>query len=414
MTTTSVDPSTIDVLNPDTYLHGDPETNGMPWAHYEWLRANAPVFNQRIEEPLMLTHSWVISRHADCMMIDRDAARFASTDGVMLKTVDVSVPHRGGRRLMMTMDGEDHVRNRRVVSRGLKPAMVRALEPSYTAMCTKIVENALSIGAPFDFMKEVAAKFPLQAFCELVGVPEGDRPSLHAWSTVIGNTTDPTLAPSIEAVMEAANNVWEYGAKLAAIKRECPAEDLMSRVAAAHESEQLNDDEMKAMFMMLTNGGDETTRNALGHGLHAFFRFPEQMELFRSDPEGLVDTAVEEVLRWSTPVVTVRRTVTEPVELHGQRLEVDDKVSILYASANFDETVFDNPYQFDITRSPNPHLSMGTGPHVCLGAAVARLELKTMFLTLLRNTELIRQTGPIQYVRESFLRPVRHLPVEFV
>jgi cholest-4-en-3-one 26-monooxygenase len=226
--------------------------------------------------------------------------------------------------------------------------------------------------------------------------------------------TDPDYAPSHEEVFAAMGNLWAYGVTLAEKRCRAPGEDLMSKVAAAFESEQLSEDELMGMTLLLVGAGNETIRNALSHGLHTLLRNPDQMALLREHGDRVLDTAVEEILRYSSPVINFRRTAAERVVLHGQTIEPGDRVAIMYTSANFDPEIFPDPERFDLTRSPNPHVAFGSGRHVCLGAAVARLEIKVALQELLARTTDIKQLGPIEYVRDSFLHGVKRLPVELV
>jgi cytochrome P450 len=359
----------------------------------------------------LVPRAWVLSRYDDVVMIDRDERRFSSEEGATLRLVDMTTRRNSDRPVMMSLDGPDHVRNRRVASRGLKPAMIRELEPRVRELSDELADAALARGR-VEWMSEVASQLPLRVICELVGIPEADRETFHESVETIGNATNPNFVTDPMQVVEAARCVWAYASELAEAKRACPAGDLMSRVVAAHDSEQLTKNELEAMLLMLGLGGDETTRNALGHGIFAFSNFPDQWDLLCSDPERYVNTAVEEVLRWATPVIGVRRTVTEDLVLHDQQIKAGDVVYILYASANFDPSIFDRPYEFDITRRPNNHLTFGTGPHVCLGAAVARLEIRTLLLSLAERVEKFITTDGISYAYDSFLRPVRRLEVE--
>jgi cholest-4-en-3-one 26-monooxygenase len=218
----------------------------------------------------------------------------------------------------------------------------------------------------------------------------------------------------MEESMAAVFAICDYGVKLAERRRLEPREDAISKVAAAFETEHLSEDELMGMMLLLAGAGNETTRNALSHGMHALMRHPEQMALLRSDTDAVIDTAVEEILRWSSPLIEIRRTAIEDIEIQGTHIAAGDPVALFFSSANFDETVFPDPQRFDITRSPNPHVAFGTGPHVCLGAAVARLEVKVMTQELLARTSRIDQTGPIEYARDSFLRGVKRLPVSMV
>ncbi len=400
-----------DVLNPDTYATGDPARNGLPLDQFAWLRENAPCYRQEISDPLLLPWTWVVTRYEDVVTTNRDHHGFPSRFGVTLREMEPTLPAHGGKAAMITMDGADHVRNRRIVARGFSPNVVRSFETRFRTMAVNILDAALAKGS-IDFVHDVATELPLQAICNLMGVPPEDEQQVLEWANTFSVPTDPDYAPSMEDVFAAINGIWEYGAKLAEFRREHPGEDIMSKVAAAGEAEQLDQDEIMGMTLLMAGAGNETTRNALSHGLHALLRHPEQFALLREQRDTILDSAIEEILRWATPVIQFRRTVDHDMELHGQHLLAGDRMTFMYASANFDPNAFPDPESFDLTRTPNQHVAFGTGPHVCLGAAVARLEIKVMLEELLDRTKDIRQTGPIAYSRDSLLRGVKTLPVE--
>jgi cholest-4-en-3-one 26-monooxygenase len=403
----------FDILNPDVYGHGDPARNGLPLDQYAALRERAPCYRQAIADDDLVDWTWVLTRHEDVLQVDRDHKRFVSGRGVTLRNFEPTLVEHGGKPAMITMDGADHVRNRRIVGRGFTPPVVRAFDGRFREICTQVLDKALA-EERVDFVEAVACELPLQAICDLMGVPDEDRADVLRWSNAFSVPTDPDYAPSAEEVFAAVDSIWSYGVTLAERRRTEPGEDLMSKVAAAYEHEHLDVDELMGMTLLLAGAGNETTRNALSHGLHALLRNPDQMALLREDRDAVIDSAVEEVLRYASPVINFRRTAAEPVELHGQAIEEGDRVTIMFAAANFDPEVFPDPERFDLTRTPNPHLAFGTGPHVCLGAAVARLEIKVLFEELLDRTTDIRPLGPISYVRDSFLRGVKHLPVHLV
>lgn len=402
--------TTFNVLDPDLYAAGDPAHNGLPWDQFERLRHEAPVFRQAIHDPLLVDWAWAITRYDDVVAAARDHHRLVSGRGVTLRHFEPTLEESGGKPSMITMDGDRHVRNRRIVSRGFSPNVIRQVETRFREICTTTLDKALAKGE-IDFVEDVSVWLPLHAICDLMGVPDEDRADVLHWTNTFSVPTDPDFAPTMEESMAAVYAICDYGVRLAAQRRLEPREDAMSKVAAAAETEHLSEDEVMGMTLLLAGAGNETTRNALSHGMHALMRHPDQMALLRSNPEGLMDTAVEEILRWSSPLIEIRRTAIEDLEIQGTRIAAGDPVALFFSSANFDETVFPDPQRFDITRSPNPHVAFGTGPHVCLGAAVARLEIKVMMQELLARTATIEQTGEIEYARDSFLRGVKRLPV---
>ena len=405
-----MEPSDIRVLDPDVYESGDPADNGLPHAQYGWLREHAPIFRQDIHDEALVPWTWVVSRHEDVVRVSSDHRTFGSSRGVTLRQFEPTLSEHGGKDAMITMDGERHVRNRRIVARGFAPSVVRRFEEHYRALAADLVDGALDKGS-FDFVDDIATELPLRAICELMGVPDHEQAQVLAWSNTFSNATDPEYAPSPEAVMEAVVGMWNYGLELADRRRADPGEDVMSKVVAAMEQDQLDTDELQGMMLLLAGAGNETTRNALSHGLNALVRHPDQMHLLRTRTKEVLPTAVEEILRWSTPVIMFRRTAMHDTELHGTAVVAGEKVSVLYASANFDERVFVDPLRFDLTRDAHQHVAFGFGPHVCMGAAVARLEIRILLEELLARTAQIEFAGPMVYARDSFLRGVKHLPV---
>jgi cytochrome P450 len=400
----------IDVLDPDLYAAGDPVANGLPHAVFDELRAHHPLHRQRLSDPGLIDWTWVVSRHADVEYIAIHPDPYSSASGVTLRTMEATNEATGGKPAMITMDGERHAVNRRVVSRGFLPAVVRALEEEYRAFTTDLLDRVLPRGT-FDFVEQIATVVPMTALFDLIGAPEDDRAQLLAWSNTFANATDPELAPSIEAIVEAMNATWSYGVHLAEQKRRQPGNDLMSQVVAAFDEHSLSEDELMGMTLLLIGAGNETTRNAMSHGLHALIRHPEQWALLREQGPAIIDTAVEEILRWASPVISFRRTASRDTELHGQAIAAGDPVTFLIASANFDPAVFADPLTFDLLRSPNRHLAFGKGPHHCLGSAMARIELRILFEELAARVRSVELAGEPSYLRDSFLRGVKHLPV---
>ncbi len=400
----------IDVLNPDLYANGDPEQNGLPLDQYRYLRESAPIFMQKIDDPWLIDQVWVVSRHEDVLAIDRDAETYCSRRGVQTQRFDVAQEDQGGKPAMINMDGADHRRNRKVVSRGFTPPVVATFEKHFRAMASEIVAKAVAKGS-FDFVKEVAIEMPLHAIADLMGVPQEDRGKFLRWINAFTMPTDPEYAPSMDEIMESINGIWAYGLELAELRRRQPGDDLMSKIVSAVDSEQLSDDELMGFTLLLAGAGGDTTRGAASLTLDGLMRAPEQQAWLREHLDDIPRTATEEMVRRGSPVLNFCRTTTREVEIHGVTIGEGEKIAMLFGAANYDESVFPDPLTMDFTRSPNPHLGYGSGPHVCLGRHVAHLELKILFEELLRQTKEIRPAGPIRYTRSSFLRGVSSLPV---
>jgi cholest-4-en-3-one 26-monooxygenase len=404
---------TADVLDPDLYATGDPRHNGLPHELFDQLRDSSPVHLQEMSDPMFIERAWVVTRYDDAVHVLRSTDTYNSLRGTSVRRLNPTLPDSGGKAAMVSLEGSDHTRNRRIVSRGFTPAVVRTFERHFRALAADIVDRALTLG-DFDFVAEIASTLPLYAICDLIGVPEGDRAQLLSWTNAFTVPTDPEYAPSIDVVHEAIEGIWSYGVSLAAIKRVQPADDVMSKIVAAVDSESLTEDELMGFMLTLTAAGNETTRNTLAHGLLALLQRPDAMSWLRHRADDIPPSAVEELLRWSSPVIHSRRTAAIDTELHGQMIRAGDAVVVLYPAANFDARQFVQPLEFDLQRAPNPHITFAVGPHVCLGAHVARLEIKILFEELLRRTVSINLLGRPQYARDNALRGMKHLPVRMV
>jgi cytochrome P450 len=303
---------------------------------------------------------------------------------------------------------------------------VAAYENLLRELTTHILDRALPRGE-FDFVDDVAAVLPIRVLCEILGVPHDDNRQLIEWGDAMIGSTDPDLSdisyedPDSDQYRllpfrsPVALEVYRYGHALAAKRRTRPGDDIVTKLVEAEiDGERLTEQEFDAMFLLLVVAGNETTRQAIAHGMQAFMDFPGELERLRADP-ALMPAAVEEILRWSTPVLHFRRTATRDVELRGTRIGAGDKVVVWYASANFDERVFADPLRFDVGRSPNPHVSFGRGgPHFCLGAHLAKLEVKVMFELLLPRLASIEPAGPPQRIRTNFTHALKRMPVRAV
>ncbi len=391
----------VDVLSPEVYL------DGPPWERLAWLRAHAPAYDHPLDDPLLVDRCWVISRHEDVRTISRDPATFSSADGIHLRR---AASHHF-RPNMINMDDPDHQRIRKLVSGGFTPRVVRAFERHYADLATGVVDRALAGGAAFDGVKDVAAELPLLAICEVLGAPEEDRFRIFGWSNTLLSSEDPEYAPTPDAFQSTVMAMVAYAGELAERRRHQPGDDLVSALLGPDGQLPLTDAEFEGLVMLLLSAGNETTRNAIAHGLLAFAAHPDQWAVLRSDLSGTLDTAVEEIIRWASPVNYMSRTATDDLELHGQPIRKGDKVTLLYASANRDEAAFADPEHFDVRRDPNHHLAFGFGPHFCLGASLARIELRALLEVLAPRVASLELTGPIRRVRSSFLNGLKTLPL---
>src|SRR5581483_4475124 len=273
---------------------------------------------------------------------------------------------------MINLDDPDHARLRKLVSGGFTPRVVRAFERHYAELAAGVIDRALAGGGEFDGVEALAAELPLLAICEILGAPEEDRFRIFGWSNTLLSSEDPDYAPTPEAFQSAVMGMVGYAGELADRRRREPGDDLVSALLGPAGEMPRTDAEFEGLVMLLLAAGNETTRNAIAHGLLAFADHPDQWATLRADLDGTLDTAVEEMIRWASPVNYMARTATTDVELGGQVIRTGDKVALLYASANRDGAVFAAPERFDVTREPNHHLAFGFGAHFCLGATLAR------------------------------------------
>jgi len=315
--------------------------------------------------------------------------------------------------MMLNMDPPLHTRYRRLVNKGFTPRTIAQLEEKIHQTADDIIDRVIEKGEA-DFVTDIAAELPLVVIADLLGVPQEDRHNMFDWSNRMIGQEDPEFQITAEIAQESAMELYAYAAGLFAEKKANPHEDLMSVLTEVEvEGEKLSELELELFFLLLTVAGNETTRNLMSGAMHAFFQNPDQWQKLRAD-RSLLPSAIEEMLRFVTPVMNFRRQTTGPVELRGQKIDEDQKVVFFHCSANRDEEVFENPDSFDITRSPNPHMAFGAGgPHFCLGANLARMEIRVMYQHLLDRVPDIHQDGDVQRLQSAFINGVKHLPVAF-
>ncbi|MFI9624513.1 cytochrome P450 [Streptomyces sp. NPDC052042] len=366
---------------------------------------------------------WVVTRHADVKFVSTHPELFSSHTNTAIIRFNESIDRdqiEVQKLIMLNMDPPEHTRVRQIVQRGFTPRAVRSLEAALRDRARSIVESALAdacrdagsgAGSPgsFDFVTRVAVELPLQAIAELIGVAQEDRSKIFDWSNKMAAYDDPEYAITAEVGAEAAMELISYAMNLAAARKECPAKDIVSQLVAAEGQGNLSSDEFGFFVILLAVAGNETTRNAISHGMHAFLTHPDQWELYKRErPE----TTAEEIVRWATPVVSFQRTATQDVELGGQRIRKGDRVGLFYSSANNDPEVFENPETFDITRDPNPHLGFGGGgPHFCLGKSLAVMEIDLIFNAIAEVMPDLRLIGEPRRLRSAWLNGIKQLQV---
>ncbi|MEM7337124.1 MAG: cytochrome P450 [Actinomycetota bacterium] len=398
----SLDVNSIDVLSNLAY------TNGPPHEALTWLRANRPLHHQSIDDPIMVTESWVVTRHADVMAISRDLDHFGNAGGHNLRNDHdkTAIKH------LLLQDRPEHTENRLMTSRRFTPKVVRMFTDHYRALAGNLLDRAL-VNDTFDVVDEISVEFPMQAIVELMGTSVDDHDRLLAWSNATISTLDPEYAPTAEARAQAIEEMTAYALELAEARRANPTDDIATVLVEKVDAGELAIEEYAAYVILLFVAGNETTRNNISWGLHAFATNPDQWELLTSEPARYLDTAVEEITRWASPVNYMSRTVHTPVEVHGQQLEVGEKVALMYLSANRDERVFADPFRFDITRDPNPQIAFGYGPHFCLGSHLARLETRSVLEELIARVQRFELAGDTEHVWSSFINGIKRLPMRF-
>ncbi|HUY16359.1 MAG TPA: cytochrome P450 [Acidimicrobiales bacterium] len=360
---------------------------------------------------------YALTRHADIAEASRRPEVFISGPGAvsMIDFPPEIVEYFSG---MISTDNPKHARLRRIVSNAFSPKNVRGVEESVERIADTVLDRARAEGTG-DFVTDIATPFPLQIICSMMGVPESEYATVMRCSNVIFSGGDPEFIPEgsdpVAAFIESGATLTGIMEELAKFRVDHPIDDITSALVNAEiESEKLTQQEMASFFVMLVTAGNETTRTALAHALIAFDEFPEQKQLLASDFEALAKTATDEIVRWSSPITWMRRTLASDYTLSGFELKKDDKVIMFYNSANRDEDVFVDPFTFDVARTPNDHLGFGAaGPHFCLGSHLARREISVMWRELLSRTPNIHHTGPPDQLASSFVPGIKHLDYSF-
>jgi len=358
-----------------------------------------------------------VTRHADVALVSRHPEIYRSGPGAVsiLDLPEEMVEYFAG---MISTDDPRHARLRRIVSAAFNPRMVGGIGGRIAEAADRAIDSVCERGS-CDFAAEVAAPLPLGIICELMGVPESAHDAVLRCSNVILSNGDPEYVPAgqdpIVAFLDAGRELTELMDDLGEHRIAHPADDLVSALINTNiDGESLTKAELASFFILLLTAGNETTRNAITHGLLAITEHPDQREIWAADVDGVTRTAVDEIVRWASPVTWMRRTVGRDTELAGVPLVPGDKLLLFYCSANRDEEVFDDPFRLDVRRDPNPHLGFGAaGPHFCLGAHLARREIDVMFRRLFGRLPDIRAAGEPDWLRSSFINGVKHLPCTF-
>jgi cholest-4-en-3-one 26-monooxygenase len=354
---------------------------------------------------------WVVSKHAEVKEVSLDSERFSAAENtaIIRFTEDMTRDRIEMQRvILLNTDPPHHTKLRGIVSRGFTPRAVNGLRATLAARAERIVKQAKENGSG-DFVTQVACELPLQAIAELLGIPQDDRHKVFDWSNQMIAYSDPEYAVDPQA---ASLELLGYAWQLAEERKKCPMDDIATRLVHADiDGAGLSSDEFGFFVLLLAVAGNETTRNAITHGMHAFLNHPEQWALFKdSRPK----TAADEIVRWSTPVTAFQRTATGDTELGGVEILAGQRVGLFYCSANFDSDVFADPESFDITRDPNPHLGFGgSGAHYCIGASLARLELDLIFNAIADHMPNIAQVAKPRRLRSPWLNGIKEYQVRY-
>lgn len=381
------------------------------------LRAERPVsWHPPVEDALMHDPQdrgyWAVTRHADIVAISRNSEVFLSGKGVLFENVPEELLEAS--QSFLAMDPPRHTLIRKLVHAAFTPRQIRRIEDSIKANAAAIVAELKEAGSGADFVDHCAKELPIRTLSDMIGIPESERQQVAHAADALVSWGDPVYLAGrnpLEVLMENQMYLHQVAGALAAERRENPGDDLISALVHADvDGDRLSDFEVSAFFVLLAVAGNDTTRQTSSHAMKALTDFPDQRAWLREDFDNRIGGAVEEFVRWASPVMTFRRTAATDVELGGQQVAAGEKVVMFYSSGNWDTAVFDHPERFDLSRTPNPHLGFGGGGrHFCLGAHVARTQLRALFGELLRQLPDI-EAGDPAYLAGNFVHAIREMP----
>ena len=413
MATLSLD--TLDIISPDHY-----QQHGYP--HEEWalLRREAPIFWYTRTSGVPF---WAVTKYQDIITISKQPRRLLNSPrlGAFPEAEERAggIPPPDEGRHLLTMDPPQHGKYRRLIPTRFTPNAIRQMQPQIEEIAEEILDGITTEGevAEIDFVTEVSTVLPLAVIAHMLGVPRSDWKLLFQWTNQMIGSEDPEYRGEGETPEESEERARleaiTYFSQMVEERRKDPQDDLVSILTHGEvDGEPLPAENLFAFFNLIVIAGNETTRNATSGGLLALIENPGEFEKLRRDPS-LVPTAVEEILRWTTPVIQFCRTATEDVEIRGQKIRAGESLCLFYPSANRDEDIFEEPFCFKVDRDPNPHLAFGIGEHFCLGSQVARLELNVMFQQLVARLGAVELAGPVERQRSPFLGGVKHMPVRY-
>lgn len=401
------DAETLDVATNEHY-----ERHGYPHGEWAWLRRHAPVFwyERSNVEPF-----WAITKHADIIEIGKQPDVFLNAPRLAVFTNDLPPPPEGESRHLLNMDPPEHARYRRVTSHWFTPRTIRGMDAKVARVTREVLDDAAR-KTTGDFVQDVSAKITIAVIAEMLGVPREDWHRLFRWTNEIIAPQDPEFqqgSTAEETLTRARIDLFTYFHELSERRRREPTDDIVSVVAnGAVDGAPLPPVELLSYYLLLVVAGNETTRNAMTGGMLALLENPGEWAQLRANPE-LVGSAVEEIVRWTTPVIQFCRTATRDYPLRGTTIRKGQNVCLFYPSGNRDEEVFPDPFTFRVARDPNPHIAFGMGEHVCLGAHLARLELRHAFSQLVERLHDCEVAGPVERLRSSFVGGIKRAPMRW-
>ena len=384
------------------------------------LRAEAPItFHAEPVPPPDIPYPqgpgfWALTRYADVMQVSRDPETFHSAPSINIGDIPPEIAEWLGS--MINMDAPKHTKLRLIVNRGFTPRQVARIEDNVRQQAREIVDHVVSLGGECDFVSEVAAALPLQIICDMLGIPRSDNQRIFELTNTILGVGDPEYVQTLEELMSAGMELFQYGLTLAQDRLDNPRDDIATTLMQAEVEDEnglhkLTPGELGSFFLLLVVAGNETTRNAISHGMRALTEHPDQRAIWTADVDNVSPTAVEEIVRWATPVIHFRRTAVSDAVVGGQEIKAGEKVVMFYNSANRDERAFADPFRLDVTRSPNEHAGFGAGgPHFCLGANLARREIRVMFEELFRRIPDLEISGEPDMLLSNFIHGIKRMP----
>jgi cytochrome P450 len=401
----------IDLSDPTFWLAAEEEREEA----FAWLRREHPVsfYQEPVYGELPAGPGyWALTRYDDVWAASRRPEVFISGKGVNIGDMPIEISEFFGS--MIAMDDPRHNKLRGIVNRGFTPKAVASVMDGVWTAANDVIDRVAGLGE-CDFVRDIAAALPLKIICDMIGIPADHYERVFELTNIILGVGDPEYATSLEELMAAAIELNMYAMELGDRRLAEPADDLTSKLMHAEvEGERLTTQEFGSFFILLVVAGNETTRNAISHGMKALTDHPDQRKLWMSDFQRVAPSAVEEIVRWATPVIHFRRTASRDTEIGGQRIAEGEKVVLWYNSANRDETKFVDPFRFDVTRTPNEHVGFGAGgPHFCLGAHLARREIAVMFDVLLHRLPDIEITGAPDRLQSAFIHGIKRMPCAF-